>query len=131
VIPAYSTSKKLILCIDDDEAILCYEKALLERSGYAVLTASSAEQALRLVTMCPIDAVLLDYEMPDRNGSQVALDMRRVRPELIIIMLSGSDVPSSALALVDAFVLKLETSRTLLPMIADLCRRTPPSARQA
>ena len=130
MIPAYSTSKKLVLCIDDDEAVLHYEKALLERSGYAVLTATSAEQALRLVTMCAIDAVLLDYEMPERNGSEVALEIRRVRPELIIIMLSGSDVPISALALVDAFVLKLETSRTLLPMIADLCSRTSPS-RQA
>jgi CheY-like chemotaxis protein len=130
VIPAYSTSKKLVLCIDDDEVVLHYEKALLERSGYAVLTAASAEQALRLVTMCAIDAVLLDYEMPEMNGSEVALEIRRVRPELIIIMLSGSDVPVSALALVDAFVLKLETSRTLLPMIADLCSRTSPS-RQA
>ncbi len=130
MIPAYSTSNKVVLCIDDDEAVLHYEKALLERSGYAVLTAASAEQALRLVTMCAIDAVLLDYEMPEMNGSEVALEIRRVRPELIIIMLSGSDVPVSALALVDAFVLKLETSRTLLPMIADLCSRTSPS-RQA
>jgi hypothetical protein len=39
----------------------------------------------------------------------------------VIILLSGSDVPTRALALVDAFVLKLEASKQLLPMIAELC----------
>ncbi len=60
----YSTSKRLVLCIDHDDVILRYEKALLERSGYAVLTAASAQQWLRLVTMCKCDVVLLDYEIP-------------------------------------------------------------------
>ena len=59
MISTYPTSKRIILCIADDQAILRYEQALLERSGYAVLTAASAQQALRLVTMCKCDAVLL------------------------------------------------------------------------
>jgi CheY-like chemotaxis protein len=117
--------KRTILCIDDDAAILGYEKALLERSGYAVLTAGSAQQGLRLVTMCECDAVLLDYEMPIMNGHQVALEIKRIRPELTIILLSGTEVPTHALALVDAFVPKLEASRQLLPMIAQLCSQPP------
>ena len=44
----YSTSKRLVLCIDHDDVILRYEKALLERSGYAVLTAASAQQGSHL-----------------------------------------------------------------------------------
>jgi hypothetical protein len=39
-------------------------------------------------------------------------------------MVSGSEVPTQALALADAFVPKLEASRQLLPMIAELCART-------
>jgi CheY-like chemotaxis protein len=120
----YPPSKKIILCIDADDAILRYEKALLERSGYAVLTAASARQALRLVTMCKCDAVLLDYEMPAVNGHEVASGIRLVRPELMVILLSASEVPTQALALVDAFVPKLEASRQLLPMIAELCSRS-------
>ena len=123
MISAYPTSKRIVLCIDDDEVILRYEKALLERSGYAVLTAASAQQGLRLVTMCECDAVLLDYEMPDMNGHDVAVEIRRARPGLTIILLSGSEVPTQALSLVDAFVPKLEASRQLLPMIAELCSR--------
>jgi len=124
VIPSNPSTKRVILCVDDDEAILHYEKALLERSGYAVLTASSPEQGLRLATMCKCDAVLLDYEMPGMNGDEVALAIKRLRPELLVILLSGSDVPTHALASVDAFVPKLEASRQLLPMVAEFCSRT-------
>jgi len=115
---------KVILCIDDNEAILQYEKALLEMSGYAVLTATSGRAAIPLVTMREIDGVLLDYDMPEMNGFEVALEIRRMKPDLAIILMSGSDVPTDALSLVDAFLLKLETSRALLPMIDDLCNRT-------
>jgi CheY-like chemotaxis protein len=121
VISNYPTGQKTILCVDDDEAILHYEKALLERSGYAVLTAASAQQALRLVTMCKCDVVLLDFEMPGMNGHEVACEIKLVRPELMVILLSGSDVPTHALASVDAFVPKIEATRRLLPLIAELC----------
>ena len=121
MIPVYPISQKLILCIDDDAAILSYEKALLERSGYSVITAASAQRGLGLVTMYKFDAVLLDYEMPGMNGCDVAVEIKRVRPELAVILLSGSEVPTYALALVDAFIPKLEASRALLPAIAALC----------
>jgi DNA-binding response OmpR family regulator len=124
VIPGDSASKRVILCIDDDPAILHYEKTLLERSGYAVLTASSAQQGLRLVSMCAFDTVLLDYAMLGMNGYEVAMEMKRIKPELIVILLSGGDVPTQALAFVDAFILKLDASRELLPMIAALGNRT-------
>ena len=112
---------KLILCIDDDPAILSYEKALLERSGYSVTTAASAEEGLGLVITSNFDAVLLDYEMSGMNGCDVAFEIKRARPELAVILLSGSEVPKYALALVDAFVLKLEASRALLPTVAEFC----------
>jgi CheY-like chemotaxis protein len=118
------SSKRTVLCIDDDEAILDYEKALLERSGYTVLTAASAQQGLNLVAMCKCDAVLLDYQMPGMSGHEVALEIKLVRPELMVILLSGSDVPSHALRFVDAFVPKLEANRQLLPMLDELCSRT-------
>jgi CheY-like chemotaxis protein len=124
VISTYPSVKKTILCIDDDEAILRYERALLEKSGYAVLTATSGLQALRLVTMYKCDIVLLDFEMPGMNGHEVAHKIKLVRPELMVILLSGSDVPTYALALVDGFIPKLEVGRQLLPMIAWLCGQT-------
>ena len=57
------------------------------------------------------------------NGHEVASGIKLVKPELVVIMLSGREVPVQALALVDAVVPKLETSRHLLPTIAELCSR--------
>jgi len=130
MIPTYLPSKQLILCIDDDDSILRFEKALLERSGYAVLTAASAQEGVKLATTCMCDAVLLDYQMPGMNGHEVASEIRLVRPSLAIILLSGSEVPTQALALVDAFVPKLDSSQQLLPVIADLCSRMPKAKRK-
>ena len=123
MIAAHPVSQKLILCIDDNAAILSYEKALLERFGYSVVTAASAQQGLGLVTMHDFDAVLLDYSMPDMNGCDVAFEIKRVRPELAVILLSGSEVPAYAVVLVDAFILKPDASRELLPTLAALCSR--------
>jgi CheY-like chemotaxis protein len=121
MIPTNPPSKKTILCIDDDPVILCYEMALLERSGYEVLTASSAQQGLALAITCMCDAVLLEYEMRGMGGQQIASEIKLVKPKLVVILLSRRDVPTRALAWVDAFVPKLEASRQLLPMIAELC----------
>jgi DNA-binding response OmpR family regulator len=104
---------------------LSYEKALLERSGYSVITAASAQRGLRFVTMYQFDAVLLDYKLPDMNGCDVAFEIKRIRPKLPVILLSGSEVPTYAKVLVDAFIFKLETSRKLLPRITELCSRPP------
>ena len=127
MIPTSPPSKKTILCIDDDAAILCYEKALLERSGYGVLIAPSAQQGIKLATTCTCDAVLLEYEMSGMNGHEVAAEIKLVKPKLAVILLSRREVPSRALALVDAVVPKLEASQQLLPVIADLCSRSQKS----
>ena len=127
MIPTDPPSKKTILCIDDDASILRYEKALLERSGYEVLTAPSGRQGLKLATTCQCDAVLLEYEM---NGHEVASEIKLVKPEMVVILLSGREVPMQALALVDAFVPKLEASQQLLPIIAELCSRSQKAKRR-
>lgn len=124
MIPIDSPPKKTILCIDNDNGILRYERALLERSGYGVITAASAQHGLKLATTCDCDAVLIDYEMCGMNGHEVAAEIKLVKPGLVVILLSGSEVPTQALAQVDAFVPKLEASHQLLPMIAELCSQT-------
>jgi DNA-binding NarL/FixJ family response regulator len=83
-----------------------------------------AQQRLQLATTCRVDTVLLDYEMPAMKGREVASEINLVKPELAVILLSGREVPSQVLALVDAFVHKLEASRQLSPIIAELCSRS-------
>jgi CheY-like chemotaxis protein len=97
-----------ILCIDDDEMGLRIRKLMLEAQQYQVLTAISGQEGLALLDSQPVDAVILDYQMPTMNGAQVAHSIRQKFPDLPIVMLSGypEDVPQDALQLVSAFVTK-------------------------
>lgn len=112
---------KMLLCIDDNEDVLECEKAFLESFGYTVLTAPSGCRGLELASIHSIDVVLVDYFMPAMNGQQVAIEMKRLRPQAPIIMLSGAlDVPERALKWVDAFIAKDCLASQLLPAIARL-----------
>jgi CheY-like chemotaxis protein len=81
--------KPLILCVDDDEGILDLTRTALERKGYRVLTATSGAAALEAFAACPIDAVILDYEMPGMNGAEVAREMVRIKPHVPKLLFSG------------------------------------------
>jgi CheY-like chemotaxis protein len=124
---AYQPPKRTILCIDDDAAILKYEKALLERSGYTVLTTASPQQGLTLAMMSPLDAVILDYQMPEMNGHEVAAVLKAHRPEILIVMFSASEIPEETLRLIDAVVFKTDAIGQLIPTVAQLCKRASAS----
>jgi CheY-like chemotaxis protein len=111
----------VVLCVDDDEAIRCLLESVLERFGYSALVACNGHEALQLTEQHRIDAVILDYSMPDMNSGEVALEMKRLRPDVPIILISGlMDIPSGTLMHVDAFVAKGEGLRRLLPVLARL-----------
>lgn len=111
----------VVLCIDDNQDVLECEKVFLESFGFTVLTAPSGGKGLELASIHSVDVVIVDYLMPEMNGHEVAIEMRRVRPQAPIIMLSGEvDVPEQALKLVDAFIPKDRLASHLLSAIAQL-----------
>jgi CheY-like chemotaxis protein len=113
--------RAVLLCIDDNQDVLDCERAFLETFGYTVLTALSGRKGLELASVHPVDVVIVDYVMPEMNGQEFAIKVKRLRPQAPIIMLSGAlDVPKEALNLVDAFIAKDHLSSQLLPMIAQL-----------
>ena len=57
-----------VLVVDDEPSICWGFETLLGPQGYRVLTASSAEEALRLADVQPIDLVLLDVRLPGEDG---------------------------------------------------------------
>jgi CheY-like chemotaxis protein len=108
---------KMVLCIDDNEDRLDCEKAFLESFGYGVLTAPSGGKGLELASIYSV----VDYSMPEMSGHAVAIEMRRLRPQAPIIMLTGAgEVPAQALKCVDAFVAKDRLASELLPALAQL-----------
>ena len=88
----------VVLCIDDDPAILECEQRFLEAFGYRVLTALSGSRGVELASIHSVDVVIVDYCMPEMNGQDVAVEIKRLRPHAPIIMLSGAvDIPKKAL----------------------------------
>jgi len=126
--------RAVLLCVDDNQDVLECEKAMLETFGYTVLTATSGGEGLELASSHSVDVVIVDYFMPEMNGQEFAIAVRRLRPEARIIMLSGAvDVPAQALKLVDAFIAKNYLASQLLPAIIQLrgSDSIPPSSYDA
>jgi DNA-binding NtrC family response regulator len=124
--------RKTILCIDDDSSMLGYQRELLERRGFKVLTAASARQGLQIAVACAVAAVIVDYHMPDMNGHELATEIKRLRPHVPIVMVSSDEgIAEQVLNVVDAFVSKNEAPSRLLPVITRICGENPPSVNDA
>jgi CheY-like chemotaxis protein len=99
--------QKTLLCVDDNRSSLNIFKIILEDFGYRVLAAKTGREGLEVFASNAIDAVILDYQMPEMNGELVAAEMKRTNPRVPILMLSGcGSLPQSALQFVDEFVAK-------------------------
>jgi CheY-like chemotaxis protein len=84
-------ASETILVVDDEELVRRTAAAALERFGYRVVLAEHGEQALELFQREPYayDAILLDMTMPLMNGEEVLPLLRRIRPDIKVIVCSG------------------------------------------
>jgi PAS domain S-box-containing protein len=80
-----------ILLVEDEAGIRSMTKAYLETLGYSVLEAGGAHDAERLSRdhMGAIDLVVTDIAMPGKRGDQMLRDLRKQRPEVAAIFISG------------------------------------------
>ena len=78
-----------ILIIDDDEQILAMLRQTLEREGYEVVDASDGKEGLRRYRENPTDLIITDLIMPEKEGIETILELRRDFPDVKIIAISG------------------------------------------
>jgi CheY-like chemotaxis protein len=85
------SGQERILFIDDEPALVNMGKEFLERLGYDVVTETSSREALALFTRQPdrFDLVITDMTMPGMTGEGLAQELRRIRPDIPIILCSG------------------------------------------
>jgi CheY-like chemotaxis protein len=116
--PAALAECGTLLWIDDYEPGLILYKALFERLGFRVLTASTGRLGLDLLESHHVDAVITDYEMPGMDGEAVAASVKNRRPELPVLMFSGSSlIPDRARNIVDEVCDKAASREALLAAI--------------
>jgi DNA-binding NtrC family response regulator len=79
----------IIVCVDDDEAILATVTRCLRRGELDVRSTMSAGDALSMLAMLDVAVLVSDYDMPEMTGAQLAGHARRIRPETVRILLTG------------------------------------------
>jgi DNA-binding response OmpR family regulator len=80
-----------ILLVDDDDYVRPMVRDILEMSGYTVLDAAGAEQAMKVEAAHaePIHLLLTDVMMPGLTGPQLARRLRPRRPEMNVLFMSA------------------------------------------
>ena len=89
-------SDKTILVADDDNAIRTVLSRALSREGYNVRMASNAAALWRWVANGEGDLVISDVMMPDENGLDMLIRIKKVRPELPVIIMSAQNTLMTA-----------------------------------
>ncbi|MDL1950375.1 response regulator, partial [Acidobacteria bacterium ACD] len=125
-------AERTVLVIDDDEEILLVVKALLEGAGYAVLSATSGNEGLKLATGRHPSLILLDVMMPQLSGWEVCSTLKNL-PEtsaIPVVMLTVKseikDLITGMQAGADDFVTKPFTRANLLATVGRLVEGPPP-----
>lgn len=83
--------KKRILIVDDEAGILSLLRAILTKSKFEVLEASSADSALELLEHETVDLVISDITMPGMGGIEFLEEVRQWDIDLPVIFVSGQD----------------------------------------
>ncbi len=80
---------KRILVIDDDVQVRQMLKQTLEREGYEVVDAADGAKGIRLYRDEPTDLVITDIIMPEKEGIETIIELKRDFPDVKIIAISG------------------------------------------
>ncbi len=78
-----------IIVIEDDPLMREMIMRTLERAGYDVLGASHGNEALKIQKENPVDLILTDIIMPEKNGLETITEFRRLFPAVKVIAISG------------------------------------------
>ena len=118
-----------ILIVDDDADILKLLEMRLTASGYPVIAASSAQQALTLFGMHPIALVISDLRMPEMDGFALFEAIHRLDSTIPFILLTAhGSIPDAVHATqqgVFSFLTKPFESKALLEQVAQALRVSP------
>ncbi|MBK6485336.1 MAG: PAS domain S-box protein [Gemmatimonadetes bacterium] len=122
-----------VLVVEDDDRVRRVSVGALERHGYRVLEARSAEQGFAVFTAhgAAIDIVVSDVVLPRKSGPTLALELRALRPDLRVLFVSGYTENEFQLSgAMEPGIELLEkpfSPETLVRLVRDVLDRPPPT----
>lgn len=78
-----------ILVVDDEENMRFMIREMLEEDSHEVTEASSGKEAITEFRRTPVDLVITDLVMPDKNGLDLIMDIKQDYPSVAILAISG------------------------------------------
>ncbi len=89
---------ELILLVDDEQRILTVGREICKALGYSVITASSGKEAVQLYKKKKnkINLVILDMIMPEMNGLETFLELKKINPEIKVLLSTGYSIDDKA-----------------------------------
>lgn len=112
-----------ILYVDDESDQRLFLAAILEYRGFRVKTAKRALDAVQLIATEHFEVVIVDYELPDMTGAQLAQEIRGIDLSARVILFSGrAHLPAGELTYVDVHIVKDSLLDTIVDTIRGLLR---------
>jgi CheY-like chemotaxis protein len=127
--------EECVLFVDDEAALVNLGRAVLSRLGYEVVTCTSSLEALTVFRATPqrFDVVISDQTMPYMTGEDLALELRRMRADVGIILCTGFshliDAEKARALGIAEFLMKPWQVRELALAIRRVLTRPPASGR--
>jgi DNA-binding response OmpR family regulator len=117
-----------VLIVEDESSIRKFITINLTRNGFEAVEAESGEEAMDKLKHCPVDVIILDVMLPGIDGFEVCQRIRKMMPEVVIIMLTarGQDMDKiMGLELgADDYMVKPFNPLELVARIRTVLRRT-------
>ena len=79
----------MILVVDDQESMCWILSKVLQEDGFSVETAGTAKEALFKATNNRILATIIDYRLPDKNGFDLFLELRKRNPKILGVLITS------------------------------------------
>jgi CheY-like chemotaxis protein len=117
---ATEARKPTLLCVDDNEMALEVRQLVLESAGYSVLTANNFVTAMELFSSSVVDLVISDHVLEEGTGTELAVMMKKLKPDVPIAILSGLVDAPEGIEHADLFICKTDPLPEVLRKISDL-----------
>jgi CheY-like chemotaxis protein len=100
----------IILIVDDDPTVRLIAGELLRGDDHAIVEAEDGDEALRIVGVMAVDLVVLDMLMPNKDGLETIVELRKRQPDIRILAISSGGVMDRSLLLRTAMAIGADES---------------------
>jgi DNA-binding response OmpR family regulator len=116
-----------ILIIEDDDEVRDFLESVLQRAGHETMTAANGREGVQVFRSAQFDLVITDIIMPEKDGIETIMDMKREQRELKVLAISGGGraepdnyLESARLLGADATMKKPFTHQDMLATVREL-----------